>query len=172
MNDLIQKELKEIKRWVCFPKRNRLLNLYSIERTAGVAKDSLRRFIHGDRLTIPKESIIKICSVLELIGYVPMYKIDLYTIGKIVCRDYKITEETLNKKTTKRKSVEPRQVCIFFAKELTKHTEKVIANHFGGKTPATIHHSWITVQNMINTNKQFAIRIKQIENRILTKFDL
>ncbi|HNZ44219.1 MAG TPA: helix-turn-helix domain-containing protein, partial [Bacteroidales bacterium] len=74
--------------------------------------------------------------------------------------------DLLNSKTRKREIVQARQLSMFFAKKLTKASLASIGMHCGKKDHATVLHACRTVNNLIETDKQFKLYVDELEKKI------
>lgn len=79
----------------------------------------------------------------------------IHEILKFVAHKYKISEDVILKKTKKRESREPRQLCMYLAKRHTTLTLTDIGEEYGGKDHATVLHSLKVIENEIPINKFF-----------------
>jgi chromosomal replication initiator protein len=87
-------------------------------------------------------------------------------IQKVVSDYFNIPIEMINSKTRKREVVQARQIAMFFAKALTKNSLATIGLHCGNKDHATVLHACRTVNNLLETDKNFKVYIEDIEKRI------
>jgi chromosomal replication initiator protein len=55
---------------------------------------------------------------------------------------------------------------MFFSKSLTKSSLATIGTQIGGKDHATVLHACKTVNNLIDTDKQFRLQIQDIEKKL------
>lgn len=93
-------------------------------------------------------------------------EISIDYIQKIVCDYFGIHIDLLNSKTRKREIVQARQLSMFFAKKLTKASLASIGMHCGKKDHATVLHACRTVNNLIETDKQFKLYVDDLEKKI------
>ncbi len=93
-------------------------------------------------------------------------EISIDYIQKVVCDYFDINIEMLNSKTRKREIVQARQLSMFFAKRLTKASLASIGLHCGNKDHATVLHACRTVNNLIDTDKQFKTYVDELEKKI------
>lgn len=93
-------------------------------------------------------------------------EISIDYIQKIVCDYFGINIDLLNSKTRKREIVQARQLSMFFAKKLTKASLASIGMHCGKKDHATVLHACRTVNNLIETDKQFKLYVDDLEKKI------
>jgi hypothetical protein len=87
---------------------------------------------------------------------------DLKIIVEFVASRYKISPELLNLNTRKREIIRPRQIAHWLSKKVTKFSLQEIGSHIGGKDHATVLHSMKTINNLIDTERDFASEINQL----------
>lgn len=87
-------------------------------------------------------------------------------IQKVVCDYFDLPIELLKSKTRKREVVQARQIAMYFAKQMTKSSLANIGAHCGGKDHATVLHACKTVNNLIDTDKQFRGYIDELDKKI------
>jgi chromosomal replication initiator protein len=93
-------------------------------------------------------------------------EISIDFIQKIVCDYFDIPVEAINSKTRKRDIVQARQLAMYYSKKHTKASLATIGLHCGNKDHATVLHACRTVNNLIETDKQFRTYVEEIEKRI------
>jgi chromosomal replication initiator protein len=93
-------------------------------------------------------------------------EISIDYIQKVVCDYFDINIDMLNSKTRKREIVQARQLSMFFAKRMTKASLASIGLHCGNKDHATVLHACRTVNNLIETDKQFKTYVDELEKKI------
>lgn len=93
-------------------------------------------------------------------------EITIESIQKIVGEHFSVEVEMMKAKTRKRQIVQARQIAMFFAKELTRHSLKSIGLHFGGRDHSTVIHALQTVNDLIATDKYFKQSVTEIRKRI------
>ncbi len=93
-------------------------------------------------------------------------EITIEFIKKVVCDYYKIPLEQMQGRTRKREIVQARQISMYFSKNLTKASLASIGSCIGGKDHATVLHACKTVNNLIDTDKQFRSQIQEIEKKL------
>jgi chromosomal replication initiator protein len=94
------------------------------------------------------------------------HEITIEYIQKIVCDYFNMPVDSLHSKTRKREVVQARQIAMFFSKNLTKSSLASIGSQIGHKDHATVLHACKTVNNLIDTDKQFKCDIEEIEKRL------
>ncbi len=87
-------------------------------------------------------------------------------IQKVVCDYFDLPIELLKSKTRKREVVQARQIAMYFAKKMTKSSLANIGMHCGGKDHATVLHACRTVNNLIDTDKQFRVYIDELDKKL------
>lgn len=87
-------------------------------------------------------------------------------IQKVVCDYFELSLEVLNSKTRKRRIVQARQLAMFFSKKLTKSSLASIGAQCGGKDHATVLHACKTVNNLVDTDKQFRTYVNDLSKKL------
>ena len=93
-------------------------------------------------------------------------EISIDYIQKVVCDYFNLSLDAINSKTRKREIVQARQLAMFFAKKHTKASLATIGLHCGNKDHATVLHACRTVNNLVETDKQFRIYVEEIDKKI------
>jgi chromosomal replication initiator protein len=93
-------------------------------------------------------------------------EISIDYIQKIVCDYFGLPLESINSKTRKREIVQARQLAMYFSKKLTKASLATIGMHCGNKDHATVLHACRTVNNLIETDKQFRNYVEELDKKI------
>jgi len=86
-------------------------------------------------------------------------------IQKVVCDYFDLSIDTLKSKTRKRNIVQARQLAMYFAKQLTKSSLANIGARCGGKDHATVLHACKTVNNLVDTDKDFRLYVQDLEKK-------
>jgi len=87
-------------------------------------------------------------------------------IQKVVCDYFEMNVDILQSKTRKREIVQARQIAMFFSKNLTNSSLSTIGSQIGGKDHATVLHAYKTVNNLVETNKEFKSYIGDLEKKL------
>ena len=95
-------------------------------------------------------------------------EISIDYIQKIVSDYFQMDTETLRSKTRKRNIVQARQLAMFFAKKYTKASLASIGSQIGDRDHATVLHACKTVDNLLETDKEF----KKFHDDINIKFSM
>ncbi|HRZ77820.1 MAG TPA: chromosomal replication initiator protein DnaA, partial [Bacteroidales bacterium] len=89
-------------------------------------------------------------------------EISIDYIQKVVCDYFSLPIDQMNSKTRKREIVQARQLAMYFSKKHTKASLATIGLHCGNKDHATVLHACRTVNNLIETDKQFRIYVEEL----------
>ncbi|MHC5202799.1 chromosomal replication initiator protein DnaA [Myroides sp. LJL119] len=82
-------------------------------------------------------------------------EISIDYIQKVVSDYFDIDTDVLRSKTRKRNIAQARQLCMFFAKKYTKNSLASIGSQIGGRDHATVLHACKTIDNLVETDKEF-----------------
>ncbi len=93
-------------------------------------------------------------------------EISIDYIQKVVCDYFDMPLEAINSKTRKREIVQARQLAMFFSKKHTKNSLATIGLHCGNKDHATVLHACRTVNNLVETDKQFRSYVEDINKKL------
>ena len=87
-------------------------------------------------------------------------------IQKTVCEYFGLDVIALHSKTRKREIVQARQIAMFFSKSMTNSSLSTIGAKIGNKDHATVLHACKTINNLMETDKEFKSQIIEIESQI------
>ena len=93
-------------------------------------------------------------------------EISIEYIQKMVGEYFNLSIEKINANKRDREVVQPRQICMFFAKKYTKHPLATIGEHCGGRDHATVLHAIRTISNLYETDKKMKIYIDEIDKKM------
>ena len=93
-------------------------------------------------------------------------EISIDYIQKVVCDYFGLPLEAIHSKTRKREIVQARQLAMYFSKKMTKASLATIGLHCGNKDHATVLHACRTVNNLIETDKQFRNYVDELDKKI------
>jgi len=93
-------------------------------------------------------------------------EISIDYIQKVVCDYFSLPVEAINSKTRKREIVQARQLAMFFSKKHTKNSLATIGIHCGNKDHATVLHAVKTINNLMETDKQFRVYVDDIDRKL------
>lgn len=93
-------------------------------------------------------------------------EISIDYIQKVVSDYFQLDVDTLKSKTRKRHVVQARQLAMFFAKKFTKSSLANIGSQIGDRDHATVLHACKTVDNLVETDKQFRKFVDDINKKL------
>jgi len=97
-------------------------------------------------------------------------EISIKHIQKIVCDYFNIDIEAINSNSRKRDVVQARQLAMYFAKKHTNESLNIIGLQCGNKNHSTVVHACHTINNLIETDKQFKSYVDELEKKIKFNF--
>jgi len=89
-------------------------------------------------------------------------------ITEIVAKDLNIKPSEIRSKARSRKIVYARRVCIYISRELTQHTMPQLAQYFGMKDHTAISHTIKKINNLIENDEDFRVKIEELMNKLTT----
>lgn len=103
-------------------------------------------------------------SVLnQLVSNGPKKELTIESIQKKVCSYYKLPVDAILTKSRKREVVQARQVAMYFSKNFTTASLSTIGMKNGNRDHATVLHACKTVNNFLDTDRDFKRQLKEIE---------
>ena len=90
-------------------------------------------------------------------------EITIESIQGAVCKYFGITRDVMLSKTRKREIVQARQIAMYLGRNLTKTSLAAIGAQIGGKDHATVLHACNTVNDLIETDRNFKQYVSDIE---------
>ncbi|MDR2064303.1 MAG: chromosomal replication initiator protein DnaA [Prevotellaceae bacterium] len=93
-------------------------------------------------------------------------EISIDKIKRTVCDYFGLSIDIIYSKTRKREIVQARQIAMYFARNMTKHSLAMIGVEIGGKDHATVLHACKIVEDIYDTDKVFRQHVTEIEKRI------
>ncbi len=91
-------------------------------------------------------------------------EVNIDTIQEIVADYYDVTIGDLKSKSRKKELVYPRQVAMYFAKELTDLSLKSIGYHFGGRDHSTVIHAIQTISDLMEQDDAVKDAVQKIRS--------
>ena len=95
--------------------------------------------------------------------------INFDTIVDIVSKELNIKQSDIKSKSRVTNIVEARRIIIYLAKMLTTNSMPQIANYFGMKDHSAVSHNIKKINELIQTNEIFSLKVTELKNKILTK---
>lgn len=110
-------------------------------------------------LDLLKETINKIASTQKKVINIPY-------IQEVVCEYFGIKREDLLSKSRRREVALPRQLAMYFSKELTNATFSKIGEEMGGKDHSTVMYACDTIKDVSKIDKEIKKFVKDLTERI------
>lgn len=92
----------------------------------------------------------------------------LENVLKVVAKNYNISVNDLRSKKRQKDIANVRQVAFYLMKRLTFNSLQAIGSFIGGRDHSTVTHSIAKVETLITQDRTFALKVKSIEQEILT----
>jgi len=124
--------------------------------------DAFQAGVSNQRIKILQRKLFRFIRIKPKFNHI----ITINDIIETICTCRNVNPDIICMKSRKREIVETRQICHYFAKMKTNHSNAFIGALIGRKDHATVIHSTKKVNNIIDTNKNFKEEIERI-NRIL-----
>jgi chromosomal replication initiator protein DnaA len=96
----------------------------------------------------------------------PKAEISIKKIQTTVCDYFNLSQDSFSSKTRKREIVQARQIAMYLGRNLTKTSLASIGAQIGGKDHATVLHACNTVQDLIETDRNFKQYVADIERKL------
>ena len=92
--------------------------------------------------------------------------ISVEKIRDLVCDYFALPLDAVMSKTRKREIATARQVAMYLSKQYTKSSLSVIGKLIGGRDHATVLHACSVVNDLMDTDKNFRMSVKELEQRL------
>lgn len=96
----------------------------------------------------------------------PVQDITIDGIQRLVSEAFEVTVENMKSAIRLRQVVQARQVAMYFAKEYTAYSLKMIGRHFGNRDHSTVIHALQTVRDLMTTDKDFRRIVTDLRNKL------
>jgi len=106
----------------------------------------------------------------EALGAEPGAKnreVTIEDILSVVTTRYNVRLADLQSKKRSRSITFPRQICMYLARSLTRHSLEEIGGYFGGRDHTTVLHANKSIEEQRNQNPQFQAVLERISQDIL-----
>ncbi|WP_034985787.1 chromosomal replication initiator protein DnaA [Bergeyella zoohelcum] len=140
---------------------------------ANEVKSSVRDLIGAINSVIAYSTVYKSDLTLDLLKETiskisdnKKKEIDIPYIQEIVCSYFNIDRDLLLSKSRKREVALPRQLAMYFAKELTDATFSKIGEEMGGKDHTTVMHACKTIRDVSKTDKELKRFMKDLTEKL------
>ncbi len=87
-------------------------------------------------------------------------------ITDIVSRHFNIRLADLQSKKRSQSITEPRQICMYLARQLTKHSLEEIGGHLGGRDHTTVMHACGKIEDLRKKDSQMHTTLDQLASQI------
>ena len=92
--------------------------------------------------------------------------ISVEKIRDMVCDYFALPLDAVMSKTRKREIATARQVAMYLSKQYAKSSLSVIGKLIGGRDHATVLHACSVVNDLMDTDKNFRMSVKELEQRL------
>lgn len=89
--------------------------------------------------------------------------ITIRDIQRRVCDEWALPPAAMKTAARTRQIARPRQIAMYLARKLTKHSLPVIGRHFGGRDHTTVLHAERTVADLLARSEIIARTVANIE---------
>ncbi len=96
----------------------------------------------------------------------PERHISITDIIEVVTDYYGVRLSDLQSKKRSQSITLPRQVCMYLARNLTKHSLEEIGGHLGGRDHTTVMHACDKIEDMKKTDHKFKPLLSNLEKQI------
>ena len=87
-------------------------------------------------------------------------------ITEVVAKDLNIKPSEIRSKGRSKNIVYARRIAIYICRELTQHTMPQLAQYFGMKDHTAISHTLKKINDLINDDEDFKVKIDELSNKI------
>ena len=91
---------------------------------------------------------------------------EIVSIIEIVAKEYNLTKDILISRQKDDNVAEARNIVIYLCRKKTNCSAQEIGNCFGNRDHTTILHAERSVQNKIESDSEFAEKVKRIDEAI------
>ncbi|MDX1808717.1 MAG: chromosomal replication initiator protein DnaA [Sulfurospirillaceae bacterium] len=95
--------------------------------------------------------------------------ITLEDIIIIISKELNIKPSDIKSKKRNKNIVEARRIGIYLARNLTPNSMPSLASYFGMKDHTAVSHNMKKINEIIETNESFRLRVEELKNKILVK---
>jgi chromosomal replication initiator protein len=95
--------------------------------------------------------------------------ITLEDIIETISRELNIKPSDIKSKKRTKSIVEARRIGIYLARQLTPNSMPALASYFGMKDHTAVSHNIKKINEMLESNENFKIRVEEIKNKIGTQ---
>ncbi|MCK5225863.1 MAG: chromosomal replication initiator protein DnaA [Planctomycetes bacterium] len=92
--------------------------------------------------------------------------ISISDIIEVVTKYFDVRLADLQSKKRSQSIAEPRQICMYMARDLTKHSLEEIGGHLGGRDHTTVMHACSKIGNAIKANPKMKVLLAQLTKQV------
>jgi chromosomal replication initiator protein len=123
--------------------------------------------IYAVSMTTGKEITLEIAqTALEGQIDAALKHIRISDITDVVARHFNIRLADLQSKKRNQSIAEPRQICMYLARQLTKHSLEEIGGHLGGRDHTTVMHACGKIEDLRKADPQMHTVLDQLAGQI------
>ena len=95
--------------------------------------------------------------------------ISITDIIEVVTRHYNVRLADLQSKKRSQSIAEPRQICMYLARNLTRHSLEEIGGHLGGRDHTTVMHACNKINTAEHNDPKIHALLNDLKNRIIQR---
>ena len=95
--------------------------------------------------------------------------ITLEQIIVIISKELNIKPSEIKSKRRSKNIVEARRIGIYLARTLTQNSMPALASFFGMKDHTAVSHNMKKINELLETNETFKLKVEELKNRVLTR---
>ena len=92
--------------------------------------------------------------------------ITIHEIQKTVGEHYNVKLEDFKAKKRTKSVAFPRQIAMYFSRELTDFSLPKIGDEFGGRDHTTVIHAHEKISKLLQTDPNYKRQVKEIQNQL------
>lgn len=95
-------------------------------------------------------------------------QISISDIIDVVTRHYGVRLTDLQSKKRRQSITTPRQICMYLARNLTRHSLEEVGGHLGGRDHTTVMHACEKIEKLVSTDPQIKAVIDELSSQVLS----
>ncbi len=136
-------------------------------RVAGSPRDLIEALLRVDALAHSTGAAVSLSIARQALGDAPRTSVDLATILDVIRRRFGLRAEDVIGPRRPRSLAGPRQIGMYLARHMTRHSLQEIGAFFGGRDHTTVIHGVRTVAGQIEGSEEFRTLIDELRLAIL-----
>lgn len=97
--------------------------------------------------------------------------VDIATAAEFIFEALEVNLSVIKSTSRKREFVEARQLAMYLIHKHMICSLKSIGNHFGGRDHSTVIYAINTVNDLLDTDAKFKLKVDQVEKKLLSNFN-